>query len=489
MTGYIDHLQTLSKQQLLVLLARKRLEETEGIAVVGMGCRFPGGIDDPAALWQLLRTGGTVPTAGVGIPNDSLGRPRWNTTAPDLAPLAELLRSGGYLDAVDLFDAERFGIPAAEALHLDPQQRLLLEVTARALADAGLTLQEVRGRRIGVFVGVGAMEYHLARLRNGLPADGISPYEATGATPSAAAGRLSVALGVNGPALSLDTACSTGLTATHLAAQALRSGECDLALVGAANLLLSPLTSGVLERAGMLSPTGRSRPFAADADGYVRSEGAGVLVLKRHRDAAADRDRVYALVRGTAIHQHGDRPSLTLPSGLGQRAVIKRALEQSHLEAHQVQFVEAHANGIPLGAAVEAESTAQAYGRASADTPPLYLGSCKANLGYLEFASGIAALMKTALALSHGEIPPHPGADRLDPAIPWQQLGLRFCDRPTPWPQASRRIAGVSAFGFTGTNAHLLMEHDPKSASSGPGNAAAPGAPGSRHWSDDHSWR
>lgn len=285
------------------------------------------------------------------------------------------------------------------------------------------------------------MEYHLARLRNGLRAEAMSPYEATGTTPSAAAGRLAVVLGVNGPALSVDTACSTGLTATHLAVNALRADECDLAVVGAANLVLSPLTSGILNEAGMLSPTGSSRPFAADADGYVRSEGCGVLVFKRHRDAAADKDRVYALVRGTAIHQHGARPSLTLPSGLGQRAVMQRALERSHIDAHDVRFVEAHANGIPLGAAVEAESTAQAYGRTSAEAPPLYLGSCKANLGYMEFASGIAALMKTALALSHGEIPPQPCVERLDPAIPWQRFGIRFCTQPTPWPATRRRMA------------------------------------------------
>ena len=288
-TSYIDYLETLSKKQLMVMLARQRQEESQGIAVIGMGCRFPGGLDSPEMFWAALREGRVVPEERGGPPTDSLGRARWNLDAPDLAPAADWLRSGAYLADIDRFDAEYFELSDEEALYMDPHHRLLLEVAVQALADANLTRAELRGRRVGIFIGVSVVEYGLAALRNGVSVDDLSPHMGTGYLLSAASGRLGLALGVNGPALTIDTASSSALSATHLASLALRRRECDLALVGACHLLLSPLSTVTLARAGMLSPTGRCRPFSEEANGHVRAEGCGILVLKRHQDAAIGR--------------------------------------------------------------------------------------------------------------------------------------------------------------------------------------------------------
>ncbi|MDG4765030.1 beta-ketoacyl synthase N-terminal-like domain-containing protein [Solwaraspora sp. WMMD406] len=458
MTSYIDQLEAMSKKQLMVMLARQRLQETQAIAVVGMGCRFPGGITDPAGLWALVREGRVVPTESAGPPRDSLGRPRWNLDAPDLAPMADLLGSGGYLDSIDLFDADFFGISAQEAERMDPQQRLLLEVTVQALADANLTRAELRRRRLGIFMGASTVEYPLAWIRNRMTVDDLSPHMALGNTLSCTSGRIGFVLGANGPAMTVETSSSSALTAMHLAVQSLRRRECDIALVGACQLLLSPFTTAVLAKPGMLSAAGRSRPFTAHADGHVRGEGCGVLVLKRQADAAADGDLTYALVRGTVVHSQGDRPSMAMSTSAGQRTAIESALRDAGVGPLDVQYVEAQANGSRLGGMIEAESLAQTYQRGSAAAPALYLGSCKANLGYLETASGVAGIMKTVLALAHGEIPPQPGADELDPGVAWDQMALRFASKPVPWPVAQRRMAGVSAFGFTGINAHVILE-------------------------------
>ncbi|MEV6314509.1 polyketide synthase [Streptomyces sp. NPDC051776] len=463
MTSYIDHLDSLSKKQLMVMLARQRQEETQGVAVVGMGCRLPGGIDDPRALWSALREGHVVPTEDPGVPTDSLGRPRWNLDAPDLAPLAGRLRQGAYLTDIDLFDAEFFGIPEQEAVHMDPQQRLLLEASVQALADANLSRARLGRRSVGVFAGAGPVEYPYAWLRGGLPEGALSGHMSTGSSPSAFSGRIALALRVNGPAITVDTASSSMLTAVHLAVQALRRRECDIALVGTCNVLMSPFSTGILDRAGMLSPSGRSRPFTRHADGHVRGEGCGVVVLKRYADAVADGDVPYAVVRGSAVHQQGDRPSMSVASARGQKAVIELALRDAGVEPDGVQYVEAQANGSKLGGVIEAETLAEAYARHSPAAPPLHVGSCKANLGYLETASGAPGLMKTALALAHAELPPQPGEDDLDPDIPWARMALRFAAEPTPWPSyGGSRRAGVSGFGFGGTNAHVVLEGAPE---------------------------
>jgi 3-oxoacyl-[acyl-carrier-protein] synthase II len=460
--SYIDYLETLSKKQLMVMLARARQEETQGIGIVGMGCRFPGDIDSPQQFWELLLSGQAIPTAKVGPPLDSLGQPRWNIDAPDLTAVAELLRSGAYLSNLDCFDADYFGISGEEACYMDPQQRLLLEVTVQALADANLTRPALQKRRVGIFVGSSFMEYTLAGIRNGMPPEAASPHMLQGNILSAASGRLGLMLGVNGPALSLDTASSSALTAIHLAAQALRRRECDVAIVGACHLLLSPFATAILAKTGVLSPTGKSRPFTNDADGHVRGEGCGVFVLKRYQDCINEGDQPYAMIRGSAVYQHGDRLALSVASGLGQSGVIEQALRNAGVGPLDVQYVEAQANGSRLGGVAEVETLAQAYGRQVQTAPPLYLGSCKANIGYMEVASGAAGLMKVALMLAHGEISPQPGATNLDSSISWNNMALRFANEPMAWPTEGRRLAGITGLGMNGINGHAILEGIPK---------------------------
>lgn len=455
MKNYIDHLDTLTKKQLMVLLARQHQEQTEGIAIVGMGCRFPGEIDSPQQFWTTLHEGRVVPTTNAS-PTFSDGQPRWNLAASDLAPLSNLFKPGRYVTNIDLFDAEYFGCQSEEADYMDPQQRLLLEVTVQALADANLTRSALQKKSVGIFIGMSSTEYPLAGLRNGIKPDNVSPYFLNGSSLSAASGRLGFMLGVNGPAMTIDTASSSVLTSVHLAIQSLRRHECDIAVVGASHMQLSPATSAVLAKAGMVSATGKSLPFTNDADGFVRSEGCGVVILKRGQDAKDDLS--YALIRGSAVHQHGDRLGLSVASALGQQSVISRALQNANIQADEVQYVEAQANGLRIGGAVEAEAVAAAYERLSPSCEPLYLGSCKANLGYLEIASGVASVMKVALALSNDELPPQIGADNLDSTIPWDTMSLKFAAKPIPWPKSKRRIAGVSAFGVNGINSHLLVE-------------------------------
>ena len=480
MKDYIDSIEQLSHQQLVVLLARQRLAATQGIAVAGMALRFPGDLDSPGTLWSALRESRVVTGGPPRIPVDSRGRPRWNAGAPDLAPYADLLARGCYLPAIDVFDAGRYGIGDEEAACLDPQQRLLVTCAAEALADAGI--DAAAGLRTGVFAATSTVEYNFAALRNRVGADGLSAHMGPGSALSGAAGRIATCLGLCGPALTVDTACSSALTALHLACASLRSGECDVAIVGASQLLLAPGAFGVLACSGMLSPTGRSRPFDARADGYARSEGCGVIVLRRQRDAPD----AYALIRGTAVYQHGARGSISRVSATGQARVIQQALRAAGAAPHDIQYVEAQANGIRLAGVIEAEVLADVLDRKGTGGPPLLLGSAKANLGYLETVSGMASLMKTVLAVHHGEIPPQPGVDVPDPDIAWHKLSLDIPREVLPWPGGPRRLAGVSAHGFTGTYSHAVVESAASPAPRRECPAAA--AAGRSHWPESHLW-
>jgi 3-oxoacyl-[acyl-carrier-protein] synthase II len=485
MRAYIESLEELTRSQLMVLLARRRRADTEGLAVVGLGCRLPGGVEDPAGLWARVLAGRAVATADAGVPTDSRGRPRWNLAAPDVEPYAAALRTGAYLSDVDLFDAEGFGIPDEEARCLDPQHRMLLTQTRHALADAGIT--DPRGTRAGVFVSVTAPEYGLAAVRNGTAgiADITAPMS-TGTVVSAAAGRVATAFGLRGPALTLDTACSSTLTAVHLAGQALRAGECDIAVVGAAHLLLSPITTGVFAGAGLLSATGACRPFTARADGYVRGEGAVVLVLKRERDAERDGDRPYAVIRASAVHQHGARAALGSPSAAAQQQVVRDCLRAAEVDPAEVGYVEAHGSADPVADVVEAEALAAGYRRDSADAPPLHLGSGKVNLGYLETAAGAAGLLRAVLAVGHATVPPQPDFADPAPRIPWQRTALTVPTEATPWPDTGRILAGVNAFGFTGTNAHVLLEAPAQPRPDAPADRLRP--TGRSYWLDAYTW-
>ncbi|MDF6043849.1 polyketide synthase [Streptomyces sp. JH14] len=480
MKDYIDSIEQLSHKQLVVLLARQRLAAVQGIAVDGMALRLPGGVDSPRSLWSALRGARVVTGGPPRIPVDSRGRPRWNTDAPDLAPYADLLGRGAYVDVIDVFDAKRFGLSEEEAGFVDPQQRLLVTCAAEALADAGI--DEADGLRTGVFAALSSVEYQYAALRNQMGRDELSAYMGPGGALSGAAGRIATCLGLCGPSLTVDTACSSALTALHLACASLRSGECDVALVGACNLLLAPGAFGVQERAGLLSPSGRSRPFDAAADGYARSEGCGVVVLRRQPDAV----NPYAVVRGTAVYQHGARDSISRVSAAGQAAVIRQALRAAGCAPDEVGYVEAQANGVRLAGVIEAEVLGDVFARTAAEAPPLVIGSAKANLGYLETTSGMAGLMKAVLSVQHGEIPPQPDLGQLDPDVPWQRLGLRVPREITPWPDGNRRLAGVSAYGFTGTYGHAVVEAAATEAAPRPERAAA--AAGDSHWHDTHHW-
>ncbi|HEU4535513.1 MAG TPA: beta-ketoacyl synthase N-terminal-like domain-containing protein, partial [Polyangiaceae bacterium] len=432
----------------------------EPIAVIGLGCRFPGAAG-PDAFWALVRQGASAITE---VPPE-----RWPAAAhfdpdPD-APGKSVTRWGGFLERIDGFDAHFFGISPREASEMDPQQRLLLEVSWEALEHAGIAPDALSGSRTGVFLGLGASEY--GPLRAGA-LERVGPYSGTGSMPSVAAGRLSYVLGLQGPSLVVDTACSSSLTALHLACRSLAERECDLALVGGANALLSPEAMVALSKLRAMSPTGLCRPFDAAADGYVRGEGCGVVALKRLSDAEAANDRVLAVIRGTALNNDGRSNGLTAPNGLAQEGVIRQALARASVRPSEIGYVEAHGTGTPLGDPVEVRSLARVLAEGRRPDEPAVLGSVKANIGHLEAAAGIAGLIKAVLVLAHAELPPQPRFERPNPHLPWASLPVRVATELTPWPSAgrekgpARRIAGVSAFGFSGTNVHVVLESPPE---------------------------
>jgi epothilone polyketide synthase D len=425
----------------------------EPIAIVGMSCRFPGA-DSLGAFWDLLARGGDGVT---DVPAD-----RWQMD--DLydpepgAPGKVNTRRGGFLENVDQFDPEFFGISAREAASMDPQQRLLLEVSWEALEDAGLVPGRLRGSRTGVFVGITGSDYgHTTLYSNDRSA--IDAYAGTGSALSIAAGRLSYVLGFEGPSLALDTACSSSLVAVHQACQSLRLHEADRALAGGVNLILSPQTSIFLNRTGALSPDGRCQPFSAAANGYVRSEGCAVVVLRRLCDAVAAGERILAVVRGSAINHDGQTNGLTAPSGSAQQGVIRAALARAHVEPAQVSFVESHGTGTSLGDPIEMSALGAVLGRGQRE---LLVGAVKSNIGHAEAAAGVAGLVKVVLSLGHEAIPPNLHFTRPSPHIAWEDLRVRVPTARVAWPRTETpRIAGVSSFGFSGTNAHIIVEEAP----------------------------
>ncbi|MEQ9047572.1 MAG: SDR family NAD(P)-dependent oxidoreductase [Sneathiellaceae bacterium] len=429
----------------------------EGIAIVGMGCRIPGGVTGPDGFWALLRDEVDAITE---IPASRWDAGRYYDADPD-RPGTIQARHGGFVDGVEFFDPIFFGISPREARHLDPQQRLLLEVGWETLEQAGIPPGSLEGSQTGVFIGISTNDY-LQRLNR--DPDGIDAYLGTGNALSVAANRLSYFLGLEGPSLAIDTACSSSLVAIHQACQSLRSGECDLAFAGGVNLLLDPTVSINHSRARMLAPDGRCKAFAAEADGFVRSEGCGLVLLKRLSDALRDGDRIQAVIRGSAVNQDGRTSGLTVPNGPAQERVIRRALGQVGLAPAQVGYVEAHGTGTALGDPIEAGALNAVYGEGPR-RQPLVVGSVKTNIGHLESAAGIAGLQKVVLALGHGTIPGHLHARNRSPHIDWAQVALRLPAANEAWPDTGGpRRAGVSSFGFGGTNAHAILEQAPEAA-------------------------
>ena len=443
------------------LSARLEIAEkagTEPIAVVGMGCRFPGGVDNPQQYWELLREGRS---GIVRVPPE-----RWDAdalfTEDHTVPGTICNREGGFLSSwqPDEFDAEFFAIPPREAAAMDPQQRLFLEVAWEALEDAGIPPHAIRGTQTSVFVGVTAYDYMLM-MAGGVRAEELDAYLLTGNSANFAAGRMAYLLGARGPAVVLDTACSSSLVTIHLACQSLRLHESDTALVGGTNLLLSPGTSVACSRWGMLSPEGQCKTFDAGADGYVRSEGAGVVVLKRLSDAQRDGNRILAVVRGSAVNQDGASSGVTVPNGPAQQALLRQALTSAKLTPADIDYIEAHGTGTPLGDPIELDSLSKVFadreGRA-----PLVLGAVKTNLGHLEAAAGIAGFMKSVLAVGHGRIPRNLNFQQLTPHASAAVSRLTLATEDMEWPATDRpRRAGVSSFGVSGTNAHVVIEQAP----------------------------
>ncbi|KAG0164035.1 putative PKS/NRPS-like protein biosynthetic cluster, partial [Apophysomyces sp. BC1015] len=426
-------------------LLQESAHSDEAIAIIGMACRLPGGMNTPAQLWQGLLdardTVGALPASRQLLWGSRAEPCRWQ---------------GGFLDEVDGFDAAFFRISPREAELLDPQQRLLLEVTWEALESAAIAPAVLRGTRSGVFVGMMGSDYEDVIARNGCKAD-INAYFATGNACSVAAGRLSYFLDWQGPALSIDTACSSSLVAVHTACRSLLGKECNLALAAGVNLLLDEKRFLAYEQAGMLSPDGRCKTFDASANGYVRGEGCAAVILKRLSDAQADGDPIMAVIRSSAMNQDGSSSGLTVPNQLAQQAVIEAALAQAGVAPHEIGYLEAHGTGTKLGDPIEVMAAAQVLGSKRPDSQPLLIGSLKSVMGHLEAAAGIAGLIKTVLSMRHGVIPAQLHFETPNPHIPWERLPVQVVAQPRAWPLGLKR-AGVSSFGFSGTNAHVVVE-------------------------------
>jgi acyl transferase domain-containing protein len=451
----------LQKAVIALKEARNKIEalerqKNEPIAIIGMGCRFPGGANSPEAFWELLSRGKEVI---VPVPSQ-----RWDAEAyydenPDL-PNKTYARYGGFIDAVDQFDAQFFGMTPREAIALDPQQRLLLEVSWEALENAGIAPQKLTGTQTGVFVGIGLDDYAKLQIKQQIA---IDAYTGSGNAFCFASGRLSYFLGLQGPSLAIDTACSTSLVTVHLACQSLRNRESNLALAGGVSLMLSPEVTLYLSKTRALSPDGRCKTFDKDANGYVRGEGCGMVVLKRFSDAISDGDNILGVIRGSAVNQDGPSSGLTVPNGSAQMAVIRQALENAKVKPEQISYLEAHGTGTALGDPIEVRGINNILCKDRSTDNPLMVGSVKTNIGHLEIAAGMASLLKVILSLKNQEIPPHLHFKELNPDLADAATSLKIPTSSLPWQRTEEpRRAGISAFGLSGTNAHIIIEEPPQ---------------------------
>jgi len=461
-SDFLNHIKTLSPKRLALLAYElheeiEALKQPESIAIVGMGCRFPGGVNNPDDYWQLLQSGRD--------PISEVPQRRWDVdayfNADPSVPGKTYTRHGGFLEQVDQFDPDFFGISPREATAMDPQQRLLLEVSWEALERAGYAPQQLRGSRTGVYVAIGTSDY--TNLQAKVP-EGIDAYTGTGSGFCFAAGRLSYFLGLQGPNMALDAACSSSLMAIHLGCQSLRSGECDLVLVGGVNLLLSPASNIVFSATRMMAADGHCKTFDAAADGYVRSEGCAVVVLKRLKKAQADGDNILAVIKGTACNHGGASGGLTIPNGAAQQTVVRAALAQANVTPSAIQYVEAQGTGTPLGDAIEVRALSQVFKEGRSQLNPLYIASVKTNIGHTETASGMASLLKVVLSMQHQKLPPHLHLQTLNPEIDLDDIPAKIPTELTPWPEHSGpQLAGINSFGMSGTNAHAVLEAAPTS--------------------------
>ncbi|MCP4663532.1 MAG: type I polyketide synthase, partial [bacterium] len=459
----------LQRAGLAIKTLQARLKELEGrsrepIAVVGLGCRFPGGAEDPEALWSLLARGGDAVTE---VPAWRWDRETLYDPTPG-RPGKIYTMEAGWLEGFEWFDAFFFGVTPKDAQSIDPQQRLLLETCWTALEQAGETVDRLAGAPVGMFLGVTTGDYGIRTIQSQRP-ELLNGSYITGVTLNGGAGRVAYTLGFTGPCMAVDTACSSSLVALHLAMRSLRSRECAMALAAGVNLCLYPGTSSSMCEARLLSPSGRCRTFDAAADGSVRGEGCGVAVLKRLSDALGDGNQIHAVIRGTAINQDGASSSLSTPNGRAQEAVFRAALRDAGVAPAEVDYVEAHGTATPIGDPIEVRSLASVYGAAHDSDDPLWIGSVKTNFGHLESAAGIAGLFKVILALRERWMPPHLHFSKPNPEIDWNGSGVRVCTEGRAWRRAQGpRRAAVSGFGVSGTNAHAIVEEAPEPRPSSP---------------------
>lgn len=443
----------IALEQMQAKLEALERKQNEPIAVIGIGCRFPGA-EGPEAFWQMLQNGVDAITE---VPPD-----RWNIDEyydPNPGtPNKMYIRTGGFIDNVDRFDPDFFSISPREAMRMDPQQRILLEIVWQAFEHAGLIPQQLGGSKTGVFIGISNNDYSTLQY---ISDEVIDAYHGTGNAFSIVANRISYLFDLHGPSVAVDTACSSSLVSVHLAIQSLRNGESNLAVAGGVNLILTPETNLIFSHARMMSIEGRCKTFDASADGYVRGEGCGVVILKRLSDALKEGDRILAIIRGSAINQDGRSNGITAPNGLAQQEVIKAALKNAKLSPEQIGYVEAHGTGTILGDPIEVQSLGAVMKNRSKNKPCL-IGSVKTNIGHLESAAGIAGLIKVILSLHHEEIPPHLHFKQINPHIPIDELPMEIPTERRPWkPGDEKRFAAISSFGFGGTNSHIVLEEAP----------------------------